>query len=126
MIDNWVYNSQGEKCKVKALSEICESNITLDNYDKENDGGFETEFDGKPIPLTPEILEHNFERKGRNYVFSTDFYEVDIHEYNDGMYMLTYTSCEMNLPPTQIANICFVHKLQLALECCDVDKKITL
>lgn len=80
----------------------------------------------EPIPLTPEILEHNFERKGRNYVFSTDFYEVEIHEYNDGMYMLTYTSCEMNLPSTQIANICFIHQLQQAMRLCGVEKEIIL
>lgn len=60
MIGECVYNSNHEKCKVRSVSEIFDSNITLDNYDKENDGCFEQEFEVDPIPLTADKLMETF------------------------------------------------------------------
>lgn len=76
----------------------------------------------QPIPLTAEILERNFEKYNDNYIFSDDFFCFEIHEYNDGMWMLSYEINEMSLPNTQIANICYVHELQHLLRLCGLNE----
>lgn len=81
--------------------------------------------DYDPIPITPEILEKNFERKTYYGIFD-DYYDFEIREYNDGMYIINYHSCEMALPPTQIVGICFVHELQHCLALLGIDRKIEL
>jgi len=79
-----------------------------------------------PIPLTPEILEKNFLKRHGAYVILDDYFEVEICEYNDGLYRLLYNCTEMSLPRTQITEIGFVHQLQHALKMVGVEQEITL
>lgn len=79
----------------------------------------------EPIPLTKEILEKNFEKKTLYGIFD-DYFDFEIREYNDSMYIINYHSCEMPIPDTQISDICFVHELQHALKFCGIEKEIEL
>jgi hypothetical protein len=80
----------------------------------------------EPIPLTTEILEKNFEKKGTRYGIFDDYFDFEVREYNDGMFIVNYHCCEMSLPDTQIDSICHVHQLQHAMNICGVEKEITL
>jgi hypothetical protein len=96
----------------------------LDNYGMERDikDGIE------PIPLTAEILEKNFTKKGNRYGIYDDYYDFELHEYNDGMWQAVYHNCEMSSIPDEQMSICFVHQLQrMMTDCyCGEDFKIDL
>ncbi len=92
--------------------------------DNQFDGGIWCEY-LDPIPITPEILEKNFEKKTYYGIFD-DYYDFEIREYSDGMYIINYHSCEMALPPTQIVGICFVHELQHCLALLGIGRQIEL
>lgn len=77
MVGNWVLNSNGEKCKVHDISDVFQSNITVDNYDKENDGCFELIFDGDGIKVTPGILLRN------GFVENTHAFQYPYYELED-------------------------------------------
>lgn len=114
LIGDWVYNSKKEMCKVCGISEIFDSNITLDNYDKENDGCFEKEFEVSPIPLTSEILERN----GIKYQFGMPWYQGGI----DGVFEFRFSSddcaTEIKIP------VRYVHQLQHTLRLCGIEMEI--
>ena len=81
----------------------------------------------EPIPITEEILKKNFEEKyGEIYGIYEDYFDLEIHEFNDGMYILHYHCSEMSIPDTQIVGICWVHELQHALRLCGTSKTIDL
>lgn len=77
-----------------------------------------------PIPLTPEILEKNFEKKTFYGIFD-DYFDLDIREYSDGLYIVTYHSCEFNIPD-QTIHISWVHELQHFLNHCGITHEIKL
>lgn len=77
-----------------------------------------------PIPLTAEILEKNFNKKTFYGIFD-DYFDFDIREYSDGIYIVTYHCCEMNLPD-QCIILSFVHELQHFLNHCGILKEIVL
>lgn len=78
----------------------------------------------EPIPLTLAILEKNFEKKTLYGIFD-DYFDLEIREYNDGIYVATYHSCEMNVPDEQMV-LSYVHELQHFLRHCGIDKNIEL
>ena len=78
----------------------------------------------KPIPLTKEILEKNFEKK-TFYGIYDDYFDLDIREWSDGIYIVTYHSCEMNIPD-QTVNVCYLHELQHFLRLVGIEKEIEL
>ena len=96
----------------------------LDNYGMERDikDGIE------PIPLTAEILEKNFTKKGNRYGIYEDFCDFELHEYNDGMWQAVYHNCEISSIPDEQSSVCFVHQLQrMMTDCyCGEDFKIDL
>lgn len=116
MIGDWVYNSKNERCKVCGTSEIFDSNITLDNYDKENDGCFETEFEVSPIPLTKEILEQNKVR----YQFGMPWYQGGA----DGVFEFRYRSDDDTIEIRKAVR--YVHELQHILKECEIYNEIEL
>ena len=77
-----------------------------------------------PIPLTPEILEKNFEKK-TFYGIYDDYFDLDIREYSDSVYVATFHNCEMNIPDQQMT-FSFVHELQHFLNHCGIEKEIEL
>lgn len=122
-LGDWVYNSSKEKCKVYAISNIFDSNIHLDNYDKPNDGCFELVFEVEPIPLTAEILQKNGFKEGAEKYYGL--------EYGKGYIKVEFTAEE---PWTYIRNSCYftspacryVHELQHAMKLCGINKEIVL
>lgn len=87
------------------------------------DGGIWCEY-LDPIPITPEILEKNFEKK-TFYGIYDDYFDLDIREYTDSLYIVTYHSCEFNIPD-QAIHISWVHELQHFLVHCCIEKEIVL
>ena len=77
-----------------------------------------------PISLTPEILEKNFEKK-TFYGIYDDYFDLDIREYSDGLYIVTYHSCEFNIPD-QTIHVSWVHELQHFLNHCGITHEIKL
>ena len=78
----------------------------------------------EPIPLTPEILEKNFEKKALWGIYD-DYYDFTIREWN-GMFIVNYHYCEIPMPDTQIVGISYVHELQHALRMCGIEKEIII
>lgn len=76
----------------------------------------------EPIPLTPEILEKNFEKKTFFGLYD-DYFDLDIREYSDGIYIVTYHSCEMNIPD-QTVHVSWVHELQHFMRHCGITLNI--
>lgn len=82
--------------------------------------------DIKSIPLTEEILEKNFERDEERFVDCNEFREIEITEYNDGMWQVVIDEIEMSDLPTWKMYVCDVHQLQHALKLFGITKDITL
>ena len=83
----------------------------------------------QPIPLTPEILEKNF---GRALEFNgcffggNDFYELMIHEVNDGTWIVKHDNIEFSCIPRQQVLVGYVHELQHAFRLFGIEKEIVL
>lgn len=125
MIGDWVYNSKGEKCKVHEVSNIFESNIQLDNYDKENDGCFEMELEVSPIPITNEILKANgWERDGGVSMWHDETFWVSVFHWSKDRLEIVINNTE----PHHLLklDILYVHELQHVLRLCKIDKEIKL
>ena len=81
----------------------------------------------EPIPLTPEILEKNFGEKIDEMFFDGDeFFELVIHEINDGAWIIKYDSIESSSIPRQQVMAFYVHELQRALRIFRIDKEIVV
>ena len=128
MIGDWVL------CDRNAQSDYEFDNVDYQPYQIANgediDYAFEQNMIGdadvyQPIPLTKEILEKNFDKKTMYGVFD-DYFDFEIREFSDSIYIVNYHSCEMPVPDTQIGGICFVHELQHALRLCGIEKEINL
>lgn len=77
-----------------------------------------------PIPLTKEILEKNFEKK-TFYGIYDDYFDLDIRQYSDSIYVVTFHNCEMSFPD-QSVTLSFVHELQHFLRHCGIEYEIKL
>ena len=91
-----------------------------------NDSLSESSF--APIPLTPEILEKNFEKtRGveNHYGLSDDYFEVVISEVTDSIWQVEYANCEAHFPVCRNL-VCHVHQLQNCLRLVGIDKQIVL
>ena len=116
MIGDWVKNDLGE---IQQVAEIHNDEKIMLAY---ND--FYSADELEPIPLTPEILEKNFEKK-TSYGIYDDYFDLDIREYSDGLYIVTYHSCEFNIPD-QTIHLSWVHELQHFMRHCGIEKEIEL
>lgn len=115
-IGNWLLD---KNCIPKQITEIYDDSVTL---------GSELNHIStvEPIPLTTEMLESNvFGKKGQNFGIFNDYFDLELHEYNDGMWLVSYSSTEMDLPATQVS-ICFVHQLQVIFTLLGINKSIVL
>ena len=112
MIDDWVYNDKHQLCKVVGISHIFDSYITLDNYDVENDGTFESAYEVEPVPLSDESLERNAFIKDENGYYRRGDIMLE-YDDEDGSYM--YGVERYGLLGEEfkyITNISFLHELQ--------------
>lgn len=81
----------------------------------------------EPIPLTPEILEKNFGSALNGCYFEGDeFYELMIHEVNDGTWIIKHDNIEFSNIPRQQVMVSYVHELQHALRLCGIKKEIVI
>lgn len=120
MVGDLVYNTKKEICKVCGVSCFFgESNFHLDNYSKENDGGFDLELEVFPIPLTPEILEKN----GFKFINDEPFF-VGWEQY--GMVFCYREGGGFSVSILINSQIDYVHELQHLLRLWKIDKEIEL
>lgn len=146
MIGDWVCYSKANKYYTR-VNEIRHTEAPLDDQwyiegmrsdnDKINPNAveyFAVEI-LSPIPLTEEILEKNFDSEkvdfeGRHidtrYTDHNEFREIEITEYNDGMWQVVIDEIEMSDLPTWKMYVCDVHQLQHALKLFGITKDITL
>jgi hypothetical protein len=119
-----------EVCKVISISyfDIGISDSKEDFYNEHIDNI-------KPIPLTTEILEKNFDSEkvdfeGRHistrYTDRNEFRDIVIAEYTDGMWEVKIDDVDFSDPPTWKVYVCDVHELQHALRLCSINKEIKL
>jgi len=85
----------------------------LDNYGVER--GIENDIE--EIPLTRDILEQQdcFEKRGDVFGIYDDYFDFELHEQQEGLWIASYHYCEMALPDEQVS-ICSVSQLQTAIE----------
>lgn len=122
MIGDWVFNEV--PCYVTAIY----PNGTMDCQG--DDWAISTDR-VDPIPLTKEILEKNFEVTddvvyGKHYGYYTDYMEVDIYEYTEGIWQIRLDEIEMSGLPTWKMYVSNVHELQHALRLCGIEKEIEI
>ena len=137
MIGDWVCYSKANKYYTR-VNEIRHTEVPLDDQwyiegmrsdnDKINPNAveyFAVEM-LSPIPLTEEILEKNFERDEERFIDCNEFREIEITEYNDGMWQVVIDEIEMSDLPTWKMYVCDVHQLQHALRLYGINKEIKL
>jgi len=91
------------------------------------DAAFPIRYDEiEPIPLTSEILEKLFTKKCKRYGIYDDFYDFELHEFNDSMWQAIYHNCEVSSIPDECVNVCFMHELQHFLSHCNIETEIKL
>lgn len=118
MIGDWVRNDLGE---YQTVVELRESGAMLAYNDIYPYDAIE------PIPITPEILEKNFGSALNGCYFEGDeFYELMIHEVNDGTWIIKHDNIEFSNIPRQQVMVSYVHELQHALRICGIEKEIDL
>ena len=78
----------------------------------------------EPIPITEKFLAQNFEKKVMYGIYE-DYYDFEIREYSDGIYIANYHNCEMDLPDESVT-ISYVHELQHFLRHCRICKTFEL
>ena len=80
--------------------------------------------DVTPIPITDVFLRMNFEKKTFYGIFD-DYFDLDIREYSDSIFIVTYHACEFNIPD-QTIHVSWVHELQHFLNHCGITHEIKL
>ena len=118
MIGDWVMSTHPAVPRPIRVKEIYDRNVGYKN------GLLHMSFI-EPIPLTPEILEKNFEPKGERYYCGDEFNDIDINEYTDGLWEVTVWNVEIGMLDCK-AYVCCVHELQHVLRLCEIDKDIEL
>lgn len=82
-----------------------------------------------PIPLTGEILMKNGfvgVELTDSYELNTDYYEIEVWNYSDGLWVVNVHWIEFSSTPESKATVSYVHQLQHLLRLCGIEKKIEL
>jgi len=85
--------------------------------------------DIEPIELTEDILVKNgFEKSTRvgTYELNTDYYEIEVWDYSDGLWVVKVQYIEFSSLPYSQATITHVHALQHLLRLCGIDMELTI
>lgn len=79
------------------------------------------------IPITPEILEKNgFKKYGdTGWWLKDDYYDVQIYEWSDSIWVARYESNEMDCPHEQLT-MSYIHELQHFLKAVGIEKEMTI
>ena len=119
MIGNWVKNDLGE---IQQVVEIHDDEKIMLAY---ND--FYSVDELEPIPLTPEILEKNFQEflPGINLMYKLKGPYCVVNEDGQWVFGLVKVDGE-NSARYPLVKISFVHQLQNALRLCGIEHEITL
>lgn len=112
----------GNPRKVQAVDGVDDEIMADDELYCMTEDRYHSEDKVTGIPITPEILEKNFEKK-TFYGIYDDYFDLDIREYSDGIYIVTYHSCEMSIPD-QTIHVSWVHELRRFLAHCGIEKEI--
>ena len=105
---------------------------TQADYQSEIDGNWYSEVEIKdlvPIPLTEEILVKNgFEKSTRvgTYELNTDYYEIEVWDYSDGLWVVKVQYIEFSSLPYSQATITHVHALQHLFRLCGIEKELVI
>lgn len=93
----------------------------LDNY------GMERDIKSlEPIPITGEILEQQgFVKNGEIYGIHEDYFDFELHEISDSIWIANFHICEFALPDTQI-EVSALHDLQRLMVMFAIDNVIDL
>lgn len=122
-IGDWVL-IYGAPCKIQAVDGVDDEIVADDELYTLAEDRYHSEDRVEGVPITPEILEKNFEKK-TFYGIYDDYFDLDIREYSDSIYVVTFHNCEMNSPDQQMI-FSFVHELQHFLNHCGIEKEIKL
>ena len=123
MVGNWVLIN-GTPRKIQAVDGVDDEIMADDELYTLAEDRYHSEDKVDGVPITQEILEKNFEKK-TFYGIYDDFFDLDIREYSDGIYIVTYHSCEMNIPD-QTVHVSWVHELQNFMNHCGIEHDIKL
>ena len=85
--------------------------------------------DTEPIPITEDILVKNgFEKSTRvgTYELNTDYYEIEVWDYSDGLWVVKVQYIEFSSLPYSQATITHVHALQHLLRLFGIEKELTI
>ena len=130
MIGDWVQNPLGWKAQVQSIRFV---NTIKDEWEWLIKIGINNETfqdhlsltEIEPIPLAPEILEKNgFKKYGdTGWWLEDDYYDVQIYEWSDSIWVARYESNEMNCPHEQLT-MSYIHELQRFLKAVGIEKEI--
>ncbi len=123
MVGNWVLIN-GTPRKIQAVDGVDDEIMADDELYTLAEDRYHSEDKVEGVPITREILEKNFEKK-TFYGIYDDFFDLDIREYSDGIYIVTYHSCEMSIPDQNVL-VSWVHELQNFLNHCGIEHDIKL
>ena len=113
-----IRNDYGDMCVWAQKSENAYGNM----------GALEPEYGESnisPIPITEEFLAKNFQKRIHYGIFD-DYFDFEIWEYTDSMYIAYYHNCEFSLPDSRILGISYVHELQHVFKMFGIEKEVVL
>lgn len=123
MVGNWVLIN-GTPRKIQAVDGVDDEIMADDELYTLAEDRYHSEDKVECVPINRKILEKNFEKK-TFYGIYDDFFDLDIREYSDGIYIVTYHCCEMNIPD-QTVHVSWVHELQNFMNHCCIEHDIKL
>ena len=123
MVGNWVLIN-GTPRKIQAVDGVDDEIMADDELYTLAEDRYHSEDKVEGVPITREILEKNFEKK-TFYGIYDDYFDLDIREYSDSIYVVTFHNCEASFPD-QSVTLSFVHQLQHFLNHCGIEHEIIL
>lgn len=82
-----------------------------------------------PIELTEDILVKNGFVEVEltdSYELNTDYYEIEVWNYSDGLWVVTVHWIEFSSTPESKATVSYAHQLQHLLRLCGVEKELAI
>ena len=82
-----------------------------------------------PVKLTGEILVNNGfvgVPLTDSYELNTDYYEIEVWNYSDGLWVVNVHWIEFSSTPESKATVSYVHELQHLFRLCGVEKELVI